>query len=65
MTIKEAIALLTQMQRPHPPLHSYRRDTALALAIEALKKYQDDKKIGCIRTDFYLPGEYRDPYIIL
>lgn len=30
---------------------------AYKLSFEALRKYQGDKKVGCIRSDYFLPSE--------
>jgi len=57
MTLEKAVITLTKaIENRYLPLCKD-LDDATRLGIEALEKYKDDKDAGCIRSDYFLPGE--------
>ena len=57
LTLEEAIRLLRDYKMQSNFAATPYFEAALQLGIEALKHYQGDKEIGCIRSDYFLPGE--------
>lgn len=57
LTLDEAIKYNKELQQGIDVHEMPKHYAAIQLGIEALKHYQGDKKIGCIRSDYFLPGE--------
>jgi hypothetical protein len=57
MTLEEAIKTLRRWEETAPMPKSRNICQAMRLGIEALKWYKGAKEDGCIRSDYFLPGE--------
>lgn len=57
MTLEKAIKYNEELKAGIDADEMPNHHKAVGLGIEALKHYQVDKEIGCIRSDFFLLGE--------